>query len=354
MNNQAFSKIWIIVIILVFAVGGILVWQYWGASKEEVKAPEISTEKYCEKDEDCACGVHKTTRDCFYGNKNYVDTTQQCPDFCAGITGQLQIKCINNECKQISTTIAEDETADWKIYKNKEYGFEIKYPSDILFIPEQVQYAPVLRSFSTTNIEESPVYDLAVYIDNVKVSASEDARDRVKDLPAYIEGSGPYEEQISGIFVYVTLTKLYGGLQGVTRSYYFQNFVLSFSYANSTAENRLKNVEQQMLSFFRLVETDEVTMDKISITAPIKGDRWIIGETYQIYWTPSDPTETVTIELLDLQKRGTYQTVWSKQVPNTGVCSFIIPSDLYSIEYAQLYIGNKLKGFSEGFSIISK
>jgi len=40
MNNQSLSKIWIIVIVLILAVGVILAWQYLGAPKEEVKPLE--------------------------------------------------------------------------------------------------------------------------------------------------------------------------------------------------------------------------------------------------------------------------------------------------------------------------
>jgi ASC-1-like (ASCH) protein len=65
--SQAFSKIWIAVILSTFVVGGILSWQYFEVKKEEVKAPE---------------GVVK------------------------------------------------DETADWKIYRNEGYGFEVKYPKE--------------------------------------------------------------------------------------------------------------------------------------------------------------------------------------------------------------------------------
>lgn len=61
----------------------------------------IISEKYCKQDTDCACGVHIKTGNCFYGNKNYVNITQQCPDFCTGIAGNFMIKCINNECKQV-------------------------------------------------------------------------------------------------------------------------------------------------------------------------------------------------------------------------------------------------------------
>ena len=63
---------------------------------------ENTNEKYCLADADCACGVHIKSRICFYGNKDYVDTSEQCPDFCNGIAAHLIIKCINNECAQIN------------------------------------------------------------------------------------------------------------------------------------------------------------------------------------------------------------------------------------------------------------
>ncbi|CEG12416.1 Uncharacterized serpin-like protein MA_3388 (modular protein) [groundwater metagenome] len=60
------------------------------------------SEKSCNVDSDCACGIHIKTGACFYGNKNFVDTTKQCPDFCTGIAGNFEIKCIDGECKQIN------------------------------------------------------------------------------------------------------------------------------------------------------------------------------------------------------------------------------------------------------------
>lgn len=52
----------------------------------------------CQTDEDCACGVDKETGQCAFGNKNFIDTSRQCPDFCTGIAGHIKIKCINNLC----------------------------------------------------------------------------------------------------------------------------------------------------------------------------------------------------------------------------------------------------------------
>jgi len=56
----------------------------------------------CETDEDCACGKDIETGECFFGNKKFVDTSQQCPDYCTGIAGNLVIKCVNNACVQKS------------------------------------------------------------------------------------------------------------------------------------------------------------------------------------------------------------------------------------------------------------
>ena len=59
-------------------------------------------DKYCEEDEDCACGRNINTNDCFFGKKELVNIVDQCPDYCSGIAGNLAIKCENKECIQIN------------------------------------------------------------------------------------------------------------------------------------------------------------------------------------------------------------------------------------------------------------
>ncbi len=60
----------------------------------------VQNEAFCKADSDCACGANIKTGECFYGNKDFVDTKKQCPDFCSGFAGNLEIKCVNNECAQ--------------------------------------------------------------------------------------------------------------------------------------------------------------------------------------------------------------------------------------------------------------
>jgi hypothetical protein len=75
---------------------------------------QIDPETACENDEDCACGVYIATGECFFGNKEYVNTEEQCPDYCTGIAGNIELKCIENECMQLSQRdiICEDLCGD--------------------------------------------------------------------------------------------------------------------------------------------------------------------------------------------------------------------------------------------------
>jgi hypothetical protein len=64
--------------------------------------PKIEKSEFssCITEADCACGKSTTTNQCAFGNRQYIDTTQQCPDFCSGITGRLKLVCKNNICVQ--------------------------------------------------------------------------------------------------------------------------------------------------------------------------------------------------------------------------------------------------------------
>lgn len=92
-----------IIIALIFAlavVGVLLYCTGVGTGISEV----VDKRKYCKTDADCDCGVNILTGSCFYGNKKFVNTKQQCPDFCSGISGLLDIKCIDNQCRQVDVT----------------------------------------------------------------------------------------------------------------------------------------------------------------------------------------------------------------------------------------------------------
>jgi len=93
----------LILIILVIVSSIILIFSKLPVAVNEEKN---NTKNWCSVDADCICGgIDTATKGCFVGNldyyKKYVDKTRICPDFCTGITGNLETKCINNTCRLI-------------------------------------------------------------------------------------------------------------------------------------------------------------------------------------------------------------------------------------------------------------
>lgn len=88
--NVEYALIAIFMVLLLIGAAVILTWD----------ATHAVPEKYCAQDSDCLCGRHVATDNCFYGNKLYVDPSDQCPDFCTGIHGSFTLQCIRNECVQ--------------------------------------------------------------------------------------------------------------------------------------------------------------------------------------------------------------------------------------------------------------
>lgn len=88
-----------------------------------------------------------------------------------------------------SPTPTSPETADWKIYRNEEYGFEIKYPNGWEFLVDdpQGQKYPSFRdkkydgSFEWPGliIDWPPIYDLEIPATESNIFKLEDAEDEI-------------------------------------------------------------------------------------------------------------------------------------------------------------------------------
>lgn len=66
----------------------------------------LESASFCNVDADCTCGgIDKITQNCFVGNKLYasknVDMSKDCPDFCTGIAGHLETKCVDHVCSNV-------------------------------------------------------------------------------------------------------------------------------------------------------------------------------------------------------------------------------------------------------------
>jgi hypothetical protein len=94
MERKILLAVLVLAIVLIFASFALVL----------VSQGRASGEKYCETDNDCACGVRINSGECFYGNRNFVDAIRQCPDFCNGIAANLEIRCMSNKCSQVSVS----------------------------------------------------------------------------------------------------------------------------------------------------------------------------------------------------------------------------------------------------------
>lgn len=146
-------------VILIFAiiVSGAIYWQY--QSMPEENAPVLTEE--CEQDFDC----------------KDIDYEMSC------IVDKITRKCINNVCRIECEMSKEDflgtidESDNLKTYTNEEYGYEIKYPSDLLEeIKEEID--------TNLDIEEIEFtwYDSKIKGVGFLKELTEEERDKIKNI----------------------------------------------------------------------------------------------------------------------------------------------------------------------------
>jgi len=138
----------LIVCLLIVIVAGVLIWIFWpkpesiGCTMEAKLCPDGSAVGRIPPDCEFA--------ECPVPSPESVGCTKEaklCPDGSA--VGRIPPNCEFAECPEIPI----DETADWQIYKDEEYGFEIKYPMDFTLLN---QYGETYLKFSSG--EERRIY----------------------------------------------------------------------------------------------------------------------------------------------------------------------------------------------------
>lgn len=152
-------------ILLLLAVGlggGILFWAGKGFPEELSLPGKEKGVDYCETDSDCVCGVHEETGECFVGNREYAEDEKGseknvvCPDFCSGFAGNLKLKCLDNQCRQVASNRG--------VYRNEAFGFEVEYPSSLDYVtrgPNKAQKK--LERGETISGTVQPSYETVVF-----------------------------------------------------------------------------------------------------------------------------------------------------------------------------------------------
>lgn len=121
-----------ILLILAVLVGGFTIWQYQEMEKEtfdqeETIIPEKKKvcshdnqeycDKSCESDDDCAFSCYL---DCYNKHQEVIFPDPPWPT-----CGLFSCQCLDGKCEVF------DETVNWEIYMNEEYGFEMKYSPEL-------------------------------------------------------------------------------------------------------------------------------------------------------------------------------------------------------------------------------
>ncbi len=196
----------LIIVICLLLAGGILVWQYGWLAKEEAKPPE----------------------------------------------GEIT---------------QEDETANWEIYRNEEYGFEVKYPSDIFQLDvNKVTLSHTLKNFHMYSKKDGSDLGLA---GDISITFKKDTS-QCDELKSFFQKYGEEPEAFN--LGNIEGDRYYSGAEGEGIFYYcvkekgVNTFLIerwslheAYSLDLSEQEDYIPSQEQgritnQMLSTFRFLE----------------------------------------------------------------------------------------------------
>ncbi|HDZ54290.1 MAG TPA: hypothetical protein ENI19_00145 [Candidatus Nealsonbacteria bacterium] len=108
---------------------------------------------------------------------------------------ELEVKLAELELKLPEVKPPEDETVNWKTYRNEEYGFEVKYPSDFYFVEYDDKKQITFESKKWENYQANhPFINISIYETDLSV------KDWIEDnfSPIQLSQKGD-EEIVSGV-----------------------------------------------------------------------------------------------------------------------------------------------------------
>jgi len=249
MNNQAFSKIWIVVILAVLVVGGILVYQSW-TPKEELKPSEkVTKQEEVNKKEQII--------------KEMIEEAKKWPGAAeTGITEETAPEIIK----------PGQDVEGWETYSNEEVVYQIEYPAKWIVIRRQfsncgtnckyaedllIQNMPYV-SFPGNGPEDGSVFGIRIFEISSPLNLTIRSWIESGDIPEQqkqqrisriktIDIDGAEREVSTGVMDV-------NWQQGIT--FVDDNKVYNFTYFSGSVEQFSKDLDifKEMLSTFRFLD----------------------------------------------------------------------------------------------------
>jgi len=244
--------------------------------------------------------------------------------------------------------IVEDETASWKTYRNEEYGYEIRYPSEWIIIKEDPKFV-VFADEEETKIQKEK------QAGEIRCSAGVWLYDNDEGLSLYdwvVNKWGEPEKRYLGKISKVEINNL-EGIKYEFESMGLETNVL-FSKNNKVIDIQttfdgctdLQTIFNQMLSTFRFIEVDETANWKTYRNENYKYEvkyppDWKLYEPYPDSWAVSFTSPSLQKEFtIDILETSLGKVIGEKPPP---VCLAGRCSDATFFKDAEITLNN-IKG----------
>ena len=253
----------------------------------------------------------------------------------------------------------KNETADWKTYRNEEYGFEVMYPEDYFFeqgaYVSNEEYRKSWVQFADSKWKEQMVHNPSLIIDLIKTDLSvEEYLNETGDEGSIIDGTCLKEAIYCSVKnekdIYISDNKIPAlqfssvAVSGSDNHVLIKDkgYIIDLRKHNSGIGSFPENVYDQILFSFKFIEKDETVNWKT-----YRNEEYGFEFEYPRVWTMDDWVAPALVSL-GLNKEGYSRKPDTDQLNSVN---FYLYESIESLDYKKIYPVS-LKDYLDGYSAL--